>query len=249
MDRGIRDRKQGISFCCILYALSSALAEWVVIFLLFFEGFISYLVRRFARYSNLHPPCLLCSNLDRILTREKEINLDDLICYEHKLEIATWIRDRGFDGIKPKLEREYSCDDQERLIRGESSFSQIDDNDPTKKEDRFMDHLPHIGYEEVKVTSDSDEEVDHEDFSSERERIAVPLVDEDSGLIPMDESEVVKPVEAGPTHGLEELNWNVIYEKDHSTSKLLPMYESSSNCEFYILIYFFSFPLSIFILN
>ena len=41
----------------------------------------------------------------------------------------------------------------------------------------------------------------------------------------------MKPVEAGPTHGLEELNWNVIYEKDHSTSKLMPMLESSSNLD------------------
>ena len=41
----------------------------------------------------------------------------------------------------------------------------------------------------------------------------------------------MKPVEAGPTYCLEELNWNVIYEKDHNTSKLLPTSESLSNLD------------------
>ena len=41
----------------------------------------------------------------------------------------------------------------------------------------------------------------------------------------------MKPVEGGRTHGLEELNGNEIYEKDHDTSKLLPTSESSSNLD------------------
>ena len=40
-----------------------------------------------------------------------------------------------------------------------------------KKEDRFMDRLPHVGYEEVKVTSDSDEDVDHEDFHRSKKEL------------------------------------------------------------------------------
>ncbi|CAA6667252.1 unnamed protein product [Spirodela intermedia] len=134
---------------------------------------------------------------------------------------------------------------------------------------RIGDHLPHIGYTEVKVTSDSESEMLpsddddggatvgtndveegvssqspqvedvlsrslEDDVVSEKQMHTVPLSPEHSCLIPMEESEVLKHEEgallvrrADPTHGLEELNWTLIGEKDHSSLQLKPTSEST----------------------
>lgn len=343
-------RGQSVPSQSISAALASAVAEWLVIFLLFLDGLLSYLVKRFARYSNLQTPCLLCSNLDRILARERPGFCDDLICHAHKLEIASSAisndhpkvgeasllssaaermpssgtfkplagkMERTTDPPKrlspdtecnrfeaklggddlanlPLLEGEYSSYNVQRSPESELIFSEINELDvasnilaghdlpnhgdglskkkektsgspvSSRIEDHCLDHLPHIGYTEVKVTSDSESEIlpsddddddggatvgnsDVEegvssqspqvedalsrslkdDVVSEKQRHTVPLSPEQSCLIPMEQSEPLKHEEgalllhkADPTHGLEELNWNFIEEKDHTSIQL-----------------------------
>ncbi|CAA7404077.1 unnamed protein product [Spirodela intermedia] len=343
-------RGQSVPSQSISAALSSAVAEWLVIFLLFLDGLLSYLVKRFARYSNLQTPCLLCSSLDRILAAERPGFCHDLICQAHKLEIASTISNDhpevgeasllshaaervsssgtfksqvgkmegttdnpkrlsadtdsnsfeakiGGDDLAnlPLLEREYSSYNVQRSLKSELIFSEINElgvassvlaghhlpyhgDGSTKKKEkasgspvssRIGDHLPHIGYTEVKVTSDSESEMLpsddddggatvgtndveegvssqspqvedvlsrslEDDVVSEKQMHTVPLSPEHSCLIPMEESEVLKHEEgallvrrADPTHGLEELNWTLIGEKDHSSLQLKPTSEST----------------------
>lgn len=72
-------------------ALASAFLEWLLIFMLFINAMFSYLVTKFARYSKLEVPCLLCSRLDHVLGNEKLGFYWDLICGNHKLEISSLV--------------------------------------------------------------------------------------------------------------------------------------------------------------
>lgn len=69
--------------------LSSAVFEWLLMLLLFFDALYSYLVTKFARICKLQRPCLLCSRLDHILGNEKPGFYWDLICKAHKSEISS----------------------------------------------------------------------------------------------------------------------------------------------------------------
>ncbi|KAL9168786.1 hypothetical protein ABFS82_04G038000 [Erythranthe guttata] len=61
--------------------LSSAASEWFLIFLLFMESALSYLLTRYAHYCELETPCLLCSRLDNCFW--------SLLCTHHRQEIST----------------------------------------------------------------------------------------------------------------------------------------------------------------
>lgn len=69
--------------------LSSAVLEWLLMFLLFLHAFYSFLVTRFARLCRLQTPCLLCSRLDHVIGDEKPGFYRDLICDSHKSEISS----------------------------------------------------------------------------------------------------------------------------------------------------------------
>ncbi|XP_043691898.1 myosin-binding protein 1-like isoform X2 [Telopea speciosissima] len=71
--------------------LSSAVLEWLLIFLLFVDAIFSYLVTKFSRHCKLQIPCLLCSRLDHVLGDEKPGFYRNLICGAHKLEISSLV--------------------------------------------------------------------------------------------------------------------------------------------------------------
>ncbi|CAI9765101.1 unnamed protein product [Fraxinus pennsylvanica] len=75
----------------IVTALVRAVHEWLLIFMLFIDAGFSYLVTRFARYSHLQIPCLLCSRLDHVLGNERVGFYWDLICHKHKLKISSLV--------------------------------------------------------------------------------------------------------------------------------------------------------------
>ncbi|XP_078441841.1 myosin-binding protein, putative (Protein of unknown function, DUF593) [Wolffia australiana] len=198
-------RRHEISIQSISSALLSAAAEWVVIFLLFLEGFLSYFVRRFARYSNLQPPCLLCSNLDRVFGEERPRLYEDLICDRHRLELAASI----ISDEHLKLER----DDETELPLPEGEILS-GDGIPFKEEERLpLEQLPSISYKELKISPDAVSEETQSGDDVER-RAVIPLVAEDETLIPADRSKEERAIR------LEELNWNVLYEKNDGPSKL-----------------------------
>ncbi|XP_074568562.1 putative myosin-binding protein 4 isoform X2 [Curcuma longa] len=68
--------------------LSSAVLEWILMFLLFIDALLSYLVTKFSRLCMLQTPCLFCSRLDHIFGNEKPGFYLDLICKDHRLEIS-----------------------------------------------------------------------------------------------------------------------------------------------------------------
>ena len=70
--------------------LTSALSEWLLMFLLFLHALFSFLVTKFARMCKLQTPCLICSRLDHILGNEKPGFYWNLICSSHKSEISSW---------------------------------------------------------------------------------------------------------------------------------------------------------------
>ncbi|XWS64725.1 hypothetical protein CRYUN_Cryun05aG0028500 [Craigia yunnanensis] len=70
-------------------ALSSAFLEWLLLFMLFIDAIISYLITKFAHKCKLQTPCLLCSRLDHVFGNEKLTFYWDLVCGDHKLEISS----------------------------------------------------------------------------------------------------------------------------------------------------------------
>lgn len=68
--------------------LSSAVLEWILMFLLFIDALFAYLVTKFSRLCMLQTPCLLCSRLDHIFGNEKPGFYLDLICKDHRAEIS-----------------------------------------------------------------------------------------------------------------------------------------------------------------
>ncbi|CAL9214215.1 unnamed protein product [Arabidopsis halleri] len=74
-------------------ALALAFNEWLLMFMLFANSIFSYVIARFADYSELQSPCLMCSNLDHILGRTKHSKKThwDMICSKHKSEISSLV--------------------------------------------------------------------------------------------------------------------------------------------------------------
>lgn len=71
--------------------LSSAAFEWLLIFLLFLDAVLSYLLMKLARYCELQTPCLLCSRLDHVFGNEKPRFYWSLLCSNHKMEISSLV--------------------------------------------------------------------------------------------------------------------------------------------------------------
>nr|GLL30723.1 probable myosin-binding protein 4 isoform X2 [Ipomoea trifida] len=71
--------------------LSSAACEWFLMFLLFVDAALSYLLTKFARYCELQTPCLLCSRLDHVFGNKKPGYYQSLLCSNHREEISSLV--------------------------------------------------------------------------------------------------------------------------------------------------------------
>ncbi|XP_034690247.1 probable myosin-binding protein 4 isoform X2 [Vitis riparia] len=71
--------------------LSSTLCEWLLIFLLFIDAVLSYLLTKFSRYCKLQTPCPLCSRLDHVLGNEEPEFYHNLLCGNHRSEVSSLI--------------------------------------------------------------------------------------------------------------------------------------------------------------
>ncbi|KAJ8772361.1 hypothetical protein K2173_027538 [Erythroxylum novogranatense] len=66
-----------------------ALLEWVLIFVLFIDGFLAFFANEFARFFDLRIPCLLCTRIDHVLVhRDPDFYYNDSICENHKKGVA-----------------------------------------------------------------------------------------------------------------------------------------------------------------
>nr|XP_016445614.1 PREDICTED: myosin-binding protein 3-like isoform X1 [Nicotiana tabacum] len=68
--------------------LSSAACEWFLIFMLFLDTALSYLITKFASYYELQTPCMLCSRFDHVFGNKKTGCYRRLLCRNHKEEIS-----------------------------------------------------------------------------------------------------------------------------------------------------------------
>lgn len=71
--------------------LSSAVCEWFLMFLLFVDAALSYLLIKFARYCELQTPCLLCSRFDNGFGEKKPGFYWSLLCSSHREEITSLV--------------------------------------------------------------------------------------------------------------------------------------------------------------
>ncbi|XP_071739190.1 myosin-binding protein 2-like [Rutidosis leptorrhynchoides] len=71
-----------------LTILAYAALEWILILMLLFNSIFSYLIRKFATYYSLKPPCFWCSTIDHLFEPNNNVNPNpNLICEAHAAEI------------------------------------------------------------------------------------------------------------------------------------------------------------------
>ncbi|KAK4489069.1 hypothetical protein RD792_004863 [Penstemon davidsonii] len=67
-----------------------ALLEWLMIILLFIDGFLAFVSNEFAKFFELKTPCLLCTRIDHVLVhRDSNFYYNDSICEDHKKDISS----------------------------------------------------------------------------------------------------------------------------------------------------------------
>lgn len=67
-----------------------ALLEWVLIMILFIDGFLAFFANEFARFFELQLPCLLCTRIDRFLIhRNSDFYYNDSMCESHKKDVSS----------------------------------------------------------------------------------------------------------------------------------------------------------------
>lgn len=71
--------------------LTSAACEWLLIFMLFVDATLSYLLTKFAHYCNLQTPCLLCSRIEHVFGINKHGYYWSLLCCNHREEISSLV--------------------------------------------------------------------------------------------------------------------------------------------------------------
>ncbi|XP_022735842.1 probable myosin-binding protein 5 [Durio zibethinus] len=67
-----------------------AVLEWMMIFVLFIDGFLAFFANEFALFFELPIPCFLCTRIDRILVqRNANFYYNDSICNQHKKNVSS----------------------------------------------------------------------------------------------------------------------------------------------------------------
>ncbi|XP_019068586.1 probable myosin-binding protein 5 isoform X2 [Solanum lycopersicum] len=67
-----------------------AVLEWVMILLLFIDGFLALFTNEFAKFFELKVPCLLCTRIDHIfIKRNSSFYYNESICEGHKKDISS----------------------------------------------------------------------------------------------------------------------------------------------------------------
>ncbi|XP_023541661.1 probable myosin-binding protein 5 [Cucurbita pepo subsp. pepo] len=68
-----------------------AVLEWVLIALLFLDGFVSFLANEFAKFFELRVPCLFCTRIDHVFLGKNADNFyyNNAICEGHKKDISS----------------------------------------------------------------------------------------------------------------------------------------------------------------
>ncbi|XP_021615325.1 probable myosin-binding protein 5 isoform X2 [Manihot esculenta] len=66
-----------------------AVLEWLLIIVLFIDGFLAFFANEFARFFELEIPCLLCTRIDHVLVdRADDFYYNGSVCQSHKKELS-----------------------------------------------------------------------------------------------------------------------------------------------------------------
>ncbi|KAK7411502.1 hypothetical protein VNO78_02936 [Psophocarpus tetragonolobus] len=66
------------------------LLEWVLIFILFLDGFLAFVANEFARFFELHIPCWLCTRFDHVMVhRNPDFYYNESVCEAHKKDMSS----------------------------------------------------------------------------------------------------------------------------------------------------------------
>ncbi|CAG7900086.1 unnamed protein product [Brassica rapa] len=222
-------------------ALALAFNEWLLMVMLFANSIFTYVITKFADYSQLQSPCLICSRLDHILGNTKDLKTShwDMFCSKHKSEISSLVychahgklvdvrgmceaclvsfdttnksNAESYKLLVGKLDDQPSTSPRHCTCCNQLWIPQIDSTGEVlakpetlakiglvsdertgketctpKKSVRFND-LPHVGYTELKVHSDTEQE----DVFSEDEGVAVKEKDHRIQNVDLETSEKV----------------------------------------------------------
>ena len=209
--------------------------------MLFANSIFTYVITKFADYSQLQSPCLICSRLDHILGNTKDLKTShwDMFCSKHKSEISSLVychahgklvdvrgmceaclvsfdttnksNAESYKLLVGKLDDQPSTSPRHCTCCNQLWIPQIDSTGEVlakpetlakiglvidertgketctpKKSVRFND-LPHVGYTELKVHSDTEQE----DVFSEDEGVAVKEKDHRIQNVDLETSEKV----------------------------------------------------------
>ncbi|XP_059303865.1 probable myosin-binding protein 5 isoform X2 [Lycium ferocissimum] len=84
--KGLVEQKMGRVGFFFIYAV----LEWVMILILFIDGFLALFTNEFAKFFELKVPCLLCTRIDHIfIKRNSSFYYNDSICEGHKKDISS----------------------------------------------------------------------------------------------------------------------------------------------------------------
>ncbi|CAI9288488.1 unnamed protein product [Lactuca saligna] len=83
-----------------MHNLSMAACEWFLMFLMFMDAALGFILTKFAHHCELQTPCLFCMRLDHVFSNENPGSYLSLFCYHHRAEISCLI----------------SCDLHEKLV-------------------------------------------------------------------------------------------------------------------------------------
>ncbi|XP_071719642.1 uncharacterized protein [Rutidosis leptorrhynchoides] len=73
-----------------MHHLSMALCEWFLIFLMFMDAALGYILTKFAHHCELQSPCMFCLRLDHVFG-EKPGSFLSLFCNKHRAEVSDLI--------------------------------------------------------------------------------------------------------------------------------------------------------------
>lgn len=65
-----------------------AFLEWMMIVILFLDGFLSFVANRLAKFFDLKVPCLLCTRIDAHSHGDSDFCYNDSICEYHKKDVS-----------------------------------------------------------------------------------------------------------------------------------------------------------------
>ncbi|KAK4752904.1 hypothetical protein SAY87_021702 [Trapa incisa] len=67
-----------------------AVLEWILMAVLFLDGFLAFLANEFAKFFEMPLPCLLCTRIDHVLVkRNLDFYYNESMCESHKKEVSS----------------------------------------------------------------------------------------------------------------------------------------------------------------